>query len=64
MSNSRFWVVGGEYRSLDFDEVIDGTQCLLGPFDEFDAAQQSWREISERHRTSCNVRFTIASENS
>jgi hypothetical protein len=63
MSNSRFWVVGGEYRSLDFDEIVDGTQQLLGPFDQRDAAERSWRDISERHRTHCTVRFTIAQEN-
>ena len=36
MSNSRYWVVGGEYRSLDFAEVVDGTQRLIGPFDQRD----------------------------
>jgi hypothetical protein len=64
MSSPRFWVIGGEYRSLDFEEIVDGTQLLLGPFDQRDAAERSWRDISERHRTHCNVRFTIAQENS
>jgi hypothetical protein len=63
MSNSRFWVVGGEYRSLAFDEIIDGTQHLLGPFDQRDAAERSWRDISEQNRACCTVRFTIAEEN-
>jgi len=62
MSNSRYWVVGGEYRSLDFVEVVDGTQRLIGPFDGRDAAERSWREVSERHRSDCTMRFTIARE--
>ena len=63
MSNSRFWVIGGEYRSLNFDEIVDGTQCLLGPFDQQDVAQTTWRNISEQHRSRCTVRFTIVREN-
>jgi hypothetical protein len=50
MPNPRFWVVGGEYRSLDFDEIVDGTQRLLGPYAERDEAERNWREISERNR--------------
>jgi len=63
MSNSRFWVVGGEYRSLAFDEVVEGTQRLIGPFDQRAKAENTWREVSERHRANCTVRFTIAQEN-
>ena len=62
MSNPRFWVVGGEYRSLDFAEVVDGTQRLIGPFEGRDAAERSWREVSEQHRADCTIRFTIARE--
>ena len=62
MSESRYWVVGGEYRSLDFEQMIDGTQRLVGPFDGRDAAEQSWRELSEQHRAHCTMRFTIARE--
>ena len=62
MSNSRYWVVGGQYRSLDFSEVVDGTQHLIGPFDRRDAAEHSWREVSEKHRSNCTMRFTIAQE--
>jgi hypothetical protein len=63
MSNPRFWVVGGEYRSLDFDEIIEGTQRLLGPYAARDEAERNWREISERNRSRCTVRFTIVQEN-
>lgn len=62
MSNSRFWVVGGEYRSLEFDEIIDGSQQLIGPFGERAAAERSWRDVSEQNRSRCTVRFTIVKE--
>ena len=63
MSNVRFWVVGGEYHSLDFSEIVEGTQHLIGPFEQRDAAERSWRDLSEQNRSRCNVRFTIAREN-
>jgi hypothetical protein len=62
MSNSRYWVVGGEYRSLEFDEIVNGSQRLIGPFGERTAAERSWRDVSEQHRSHCTVRFTIAEE--
>jgi hypothetical protein len=62
MSSSRFWVVGGEYRSLNFDEIVEGTQRLLGPFTLRNEAERTWRDISEQHRGRCTVRFTIAQE--
>jgi len=62
MSSPRFWVVGGEYRSLSFDEIVEGTQRLLGPFAARDEAERTWRDVSEQHRSRCAVRFTIAQE--
>jgi hypothetical protein len=62
MSSSRFWVVGGEYRSLKFDEIVDGTQRLIGPFAGRDEAERTWRDVSEQYRARCTVRFTIAQE--
>jgi hypothetical protein len=62
MSKSRFWVVGGQFRSLEFEEIVDGTECLFGPFDTRDDAERRWREVSEENRWRCNVRFTIVQE--
>jgi hypothetical protein len=30
--NNRFWVLGGEYKSLGFEELVGGTEKLVGPF--------------------------------
>lgn len=64
MSNHRFWVIGGEFRSLGFDEIVNGTEKLLGPFDTRNDAERTWRDVSEQHRARCTVRFTIVQENS
>jgi len=59
---NRYWVVGGEFRSVGFDELIAGTERVLGPFAERNAAEQAWRYISEEHRPECNVRFAVLQE--
>ena len=28
----RYWVIGGEYRDCQFDEVVPGTEEISGPF--------------------------------
>jgi hypothetical protein len=63
MAPNRFWVVGGEYTSLRFEELVGGTERLFGPYFTRDHAERIWREMSERHRPQCNVRFTIVAEN-
>ena len=58
----RFWVVGGEFRSFDFEELMEGTERVFGPFASRDAAEAVWRDTSERHRAQSTVRFTIVHE--
>ena len=62
--NNRFWVLGGEYKSLRFEELVGGTERLFGPFHARFDAECIWREMSERHRPQCNVRFTIVEDRS
>ncbi len=62
MQMYRFWVVGGEFRSMHFDQVVAGTEQLLGPFFDQGEAEQEWRKISEQHRHRCVVRFSIVRE--
>ena len=53
MSMRRFWVVGGEFRSPEFDALIDGTGRIWGPFETRGDAESVWREESEQRRWSC-----------
>jgi hypothetical protein len=62
MEKQRFWIVGGEYRSLEFDAMIAGTEKVVGPLAARAQAEVKWREMSEHHRDSATVRFAIASE--
>ena len=62
MQIQRFWVVGGEFRSMLFDQVVAGTEQVLGPFIDQNEAEQEWRRISEQHRHRCAVRFSIVRE--
>jgi hypothetical protein len=59
----RFWIIGGEFQSLGFDEIVHGTERLIGPFGTRDEAERTWRDVSEEHRARFTVRFTIVQEN-
>lgn len=57
----QFWVIGGEYRCVEFDEVLPGTARVFGPYSDYDAANQVWRERSLASRSSATTRYTIVS---
>jgi hypothetical protein len=63
MTMHRFWIIGGEFQSLGFDEIVSGTERLIGPFGTRDEAERTWRDVSEEHRSRCTVRFTIVQQN-
>jgi hypothetical protein len=54
-----FWVIGGEYASVEFREVVAGTERVFGPFRSYDEANQVWRERSLASRSSATTRFSI-----
>ena len=58
----RYWVVGGCYKTLSFDRLIDGTEVVCGPFPCRQDAETAWRGLSEKSRCQATVRFTIACE--
>lgn len=62
MSDNRFWVLGGEFHSLGFDEIVSGTERVFGPFSTRDEAESTWRDVSQQTRSRCTVRFTIVQE--
>jgi hypothetical protein len=63
MTMHRFWIIGGEFESLGFHEIVHGTERLIGPFGTRDEAERNRRDVSEEHRAHCTVRFTIVQEN-
>ena len=58
----RFWVIGGEYTGLGFDELIEGTEKVAGPFFHKTAAEAVWRRMSEEDRCRAQVRYAIVAE--
>ena len=62
MTGPRFWIVGGEYTSMDFRHLAAGSGCLVGPFENIDEARSAWRQLSEERRCEALVRYTIAQE--
>jgi hypothetical protein len=58
----KYWVVGAEYTDTGFNQPIDGTQQLIGPFETYASARATWQERAQATRGFAHVRFTIAQE--
>ncbi len=63
MSDRRYWVIGGNYRDLDFTAIRHGTETILGPFDNAEHARCEWKRVSLEHRSTATARFAIVAEN-
>lgn len=60
--NMRFWVVGGEYTDTSFNQLVSGSERVMGPYSDRDTAMSAWRQVAEATRGDCHARYTIAQE--
>jgi hypothetical protein len=58
----RYWVIGGEYRDCEFDEVVPGTEEISGPFPNTTRARTEWQRLTFRDHLGATTRYVIASE--
>src|SRR5215468_5108805 len=61
-NGSNFWVIGGEFGSMNFHRLVEGSAQVKGPFKTRKEAEDSWREVSEENRHKAGVRFSIVEE--
>lgn len=59
---NRFWVVGGEYTDSRFEDIIEGTEQMFGPFPSRDDALQVWRKVADETRCLCLARYVVVGE--
>lgn len=57
----QFWVIGNEYRDMEFRQIVDGTTRVHGPFGDYEEARIVWRERSLASRAQATARYTIVS---
>jgi len=55
----QFWVIGADYRDMDFSEVVEGSSKVLGPYADYRDANNAWREQAMATRYKATTRFTI-----
>ena len=58
-SNRRYWIIGGEYEDTRFENMRRGTHRVIGPFEDRDLAERTWRGVSDE-KQSPRFRYTIA----
>ena len=61
-NGSNFWVIGGEFGSMNFHKLVEGSAQVQGPFATRKEAEDAWREVSEANRHRGSVRFSIVEE--
>ena len=54
-----YYVIGGEFSSLNFHTYTPGTTIIRGPFPERIEAQEAWKVLSEQYRHMASYRFVI-----
>jgi len=58
----RYWVIGGEYRDCEFDQVVPGTEEISGPFRDAVRARTEWQRLTFRDRCGATTRYSICVE--
>ena len=58
----RYWVIGGEYRNCQFDEVVPGTEEIAGPFPDAVRARTEWQRLTFRDHCGATTRYSICIE--
>ena len=59
----RYWVVGGEYRSTDFEEIAEGKEEeRYGPYASLKEARQIWAALAQKTVDNALVRYRIERE--
>jgi hypothetical protein len=58
----QFWVIGGEFTSLNFHSFTPGTSIVEGPFPTRADAEIAWKSLSENTKYKANYRFVITEE--
>jgi len=59
---TKYWIVGGEYTDTRFNDLVAGTECVVGPFNDRSRALDEWKRLATETRSNCHARFTIAEE--
>ena len=62
LMTSNFWVIGGEFGSMNFHKLVEGSAQVKGPFKSRKEAEDCWREVSEENRHKAGGRFSIVEE--
>ena len=48
---SNFWVIGGEFGSMNFHKLVEGSAQVRGPFKTRKEAEECWRKFRKRAAT-------------
>ena len=56
---NQYFIIGGRYRDLEFQEILQGTGFVHGPFASYDEARALWRDYARASRGDAHSRCVI-----
>ena len=57
---AQFWVIGGEYKTTEFEELSPGWELEeYGPFHTYEAARKEWQARNMAQIDNALVRYRI-----
>jgi hypothetical protein len=62
MTCERFWVIGGDFSSMAFEALRNGSGRIEGPFPTREHAHSVWKRLSQDSSSSATTRYSIAVE--
>lgn len=61
-SHKEYWVVGGEFTSMNFHQIKPDTKEVYGPFKTRADAEAKWKSLTEGTRHLARTAFRILEE--
>ncbi len=55
----QYWIVGGEFTSLNFHSFLPETTSVFGPYKTREVAETVWKDVSEQMRHKASYRYII-----
>ena len=60
--SKEYWVVGGEFTSMNFHKINPASKEVHGPFATREAAEAKWKALTEGTRHLARTAFRILEE--
>ena len=58
MPEVKYYVIGGEYTSTQFEKLVEGTGEVYGPYNK-EQADKEWWSLTSKSVDNCMIRYNV-----